>query len=223
MNNASWRPLHFIASLANSIQLTVVTVDDRSLSSGAFLSLNAGPPCSSVSTAITPPCRSNRYPAGVPWAPPCLQAKMREGNALANFVGKLLAVTPPGALYVVENPDLSWLWRYRAFIRLATRPDAGLFRIDQCRFGTPWRKRTRFFTNAPSLKGHTLLCCGCPAHTLLRGRRSDGVPWTKDAEAYPHVLADVLSWAACHDLGWCAVSPLRSGSLGAAAARERVW
>lgn len=78
----------------------------------------------------------------------------------------------------------------------------GDWRIDQCRFGTAWRKRTRFRTNS-SLKHLRLLCQCRRPHVILRGRcRDRKLNFTKLAESYPRRLCRLLACAFAQDLGF---------------------
>ena len=43
-------------------------------------------------------------------------------------------------------------------------------RVDYCRFGTPWRKRTRVALNIPKLRGLRRLCACEKPHVQLRGQ-----------------------------------------------------
>ena len=117
--------------------------------SGAFFAMVAGPVCASFSTAITPPCRTLEYPAGTPWCSPLQQFKNEQGNAMLRFVLQIVMVCLESAvLFLVENPDSSWLWRQTdrglSWKPLMDRhPEVGDLRLDFCRFGTAWRKRTK--------------------------------------------------------------------------------
>jgi len=75
-------------------------------------------------------------------------------------------------------------------------------RLDYCRFGAPWRKRTAFFTNINGLEGVKCFCTGGHEHQVLRGASPSGVMWTKVAEPYPHHVADLLATAISHAAGW---------------------
>jgi hypothetical protein len=72
--------------------------------------------------------------------------------------------------------------------------------VDYCRFGTPWRKRTAFFTNIPSLCS-PVLCTREHSHLVLRGGGPGGMAWTAIAEPYPFGVADVLAVHACAAAG----------------------
>ena len=76
----------------------------------------------------------------------------------------------------------------------------GDFRVDQCRFGTAWRKRTRFRTTC-HLAGQKVLCQCTSKHVVLRGRCAQKrMNYTKLAEAYPRRLCSYLAGAFAVDL-----------------------
>ena len=107
----------------------------------------------------------------------------------------------------IENPDTSFLWQVPQWKSIIDSKLLHPFRLDYCRFGTPWRKRTKFLLNIQTLACKTLLCNGCPGHTVLRGTAPCGIAWTKVAEPYPHALADLLACAVSHASGWITEKP----------------
>ena len=173
------------------------------ISSGIVLAVGAGPPCSSMSIAVTPPIRSREFPYGKPDLPPPMRAKCRAGNLLANWSASIfrLCATLDRAVWV-ENPDASWMWRLRSWQRIRQNQSGlyGDFRVDYCRFGTRWRKRTRFVTNTP-MRGETCLCKGGHEHWRLRGMHGN-TDRTKLAEAYPWPLCTKLAATCCQQAGW---------------------
>ena len=72
--------------------------------------------------------------------------------------------------------------------------------MHYCRFGTKWRKRTRFATNT-RLRGEVRLCNGSHEHWRLRGNYG-GCSRTKLAEPYPYPLCSILASACCQKAGW---------------------
>ena len=76
-------------------------------------------------------------------------------------------------------------------------------RVDFCRFGTPWRKRTRFGTSIPGLRGLRMLCHNDHTHLVLRGMsKVHRRPWTAVAEPYPKGLCNLVASAAIKACGW---------------------
>jgi len=188
------------------LDLTVPELQNRVLhciACGCFSNIGGGPPCSSFSQAVTPPTRSPEFPEGNPDASPSMKEKMRIGNVLAEFVALIIVSLPAHMSFWFENPDGSWFWRMPCIIHACDVRDCWLFRIDYCRFGTVYRKRTRFLTDLPLLKHEPILCTRDHAHTVLRGAHASGVLWTQIAEPYPHSVADILALASAHASQWC--------------------
>ena len=172
------------------------------LSCGAVLGLCAAPVCASFSIANTPPIRTSLFPRGAPWAPPPAQTRMKTGNSHSRWIASVYSQCVSLSVAVwVENPRSSWLWRQREWVRILSSSRAGLFTTDFCRWGTPWRKRTRFVTNIPDLLGISVLCACDTTHVQLRGSVGSQAR-TLIAQPYPPGLADML-----------ALSLLRSGGI----------
>ena len=178
------------------------------LSSGAFVAMAAGPVCASFSTAITPAWRTVDYPEGRPDLTEMQQIKVELGHLQLEFVLKAVKIALRHRLLVwIENPDGSWFWRQKG--KLSWEPllkefgaTLGDFRLDQCRFGTPWRKRTKFRTNC-HLANQKILCQCKRPHVVLRGRcQVKKQNFTKLAESYPRALCSTLANAFAIDLGW---------------------
>lgn len=176
------------------------------IAAGAFLAMGAGPVCSSFSTAITPPTRTLLHPGGVPWGSDLQRRKNEEGNEQLRFILRLcLCCLEHGVIFWIENPDSSWIWRQHGELsweKVLAYAQVGDLRLDYCRFGTAWRKRTRFRTNS-HLKNQSCFCRCVRRHVQLRGRcKSRGVNYTKLAEAYPSGVCDVLAKGILIDCGW---------------------
>ena len=177
-------------------------IDDL-IDRGAFLTVGGGPPCSSLSIAVCPPVRSKQFPAGRPDLPMPARRRVQIGNVLANWMASVYRRCVGLDIAVwVENPDSSWLWRLRAWKRIKENKSNifGEWRVDYCRFGTKWRKRTRFATNT-SLRGEARLCNGQHEHWRLRGTYGS-ISRTKLAEPYPLPLCATLAAACCTKAGW---------------------
>eukprot|EP00438_Fugacium_kawagutii_P012357 Skav200003 [mRNA] locus=scaffold4475:38161:42612:+ [translate_table: standard] len=176
------------------------------LRKGAFAAMGAGPVCASFSTAITPPCRTKLHPEGLPTCSSLQQSKNKAGNDMLAFVLDCVeASNSSGTLWWVENPASSWMWRQRGRLSWEERGlmrNAGDFVCDYCRYGTPWRKRTRFRTSSTTLAGQKLLCLRDHKHVVLRGRcREKKVNYTALAEPYPRKLCYTLGAAMAQDAG----------------------
>ena len=203
--------LCFDISHSPSENLLVVSLQNKLtklVGAGAFFAMVAGPVCSSFSSAITPPTRTLLHPEGVPWASELQHYKNEQGNDMLLSTLKMVrACVAQGILFVVENPDSSWMWRQtRKELSwdgiFAADPKAGDLRLDFCRFGTAWRKRTRFRCNLVEA-GQKIFCQCKKPHVILRGRcKAKGVNYTKLAEPYPRLLCGALAGAILNSAGF---------------------
>lgn len=169
---------------------------------GCYAAGGAGPPCSSFSTAITPPCRSRRYPRGKPDASQNMKSKMRIGNSHSRWLAELVEQTFLKMSWWVENPHGSFLWAQSEWRRIAKLSEFHVFVVDYCRFGMVYRKRTRILHNLQILGDQPVLCKGNHRHTILRGLHPSGQLWTNVAELYPFPFADILAIASCANAGF---------------------
>ena len=165
---------------------------------GAFLGLGGGPVCASFSMAVRPPVRDSAHPYGKTDISENMQKKVEAGNLMSLWFFSLLEMGLHRGLAVwLENPSSSWMFRLPAWRELVSRwkEVLGAWCVDYCRFGKPWRKRTKFFTNT-ALCGVSTLCKGGHIHQQLKGySRKFKMSWTKAAEAYPDGVAESLSYA----------------------------
>jgi hypothetical protein len=179
-----------------------------------FAVIGAGPECASFSEAVTPPCRNERFPQGIPqYVAQCSDAMRRRiaaGNSHALWLTRLWDLSlKVNAVMWIENPRKSWLWRtkwWKPRVRLA-KSSASMTEdaacagdpfvvLDFCRFGRPWRKRTAFLFNG-LVGGFRELCTNRRdatdhVHIILRGH-SGGVHRTKIAEPYPFGVCQLLT------------------------------
>ena len=148
-----------------------------------FLGLGAAPECCSFSRAVTPAVRSAAQPEGRPNLTEKMAEKVAKGNKHAEFLFSLLQIfVSKGLAYWVENPDGSFLWLMPSWLQSGLCSPSRAFRFDQCRYSTPWRKRTRILTNT-CLQDVRALCLGGHSHLQLRGHSAaHRVCWTKVAQ-----------------------------------------
>lgn len=162
--------------------------------------------CASFSVAITPPVRSRsrRYPRGVPWASKTMRLKIKDGNSHSDFAALLIRLCKQfGIVFWLENPDSSHIWKQKGLTAYNDAASPDVLRVDYCRFGTAWRKRTRVATSIQSLMGLRCLCQCTSAHIPLRGMHPTlGKPWTAVAEPYPKAFSDLIGFAASAEVGW---------------------
>lgn len=173
------------------------------VSSKVFLHASAAPICSSFSRAITPAVRDRDFPRGLPWVVGAMKQKLIDGNSHSDWLGSFIFLCISVSVgFWVENPDSSHLWNQVIWRKLGADVFANCYRLDFCRYNTPWRKRTRFFTDN-GVRGVRHICKGGHQHRVLRGRSATHkLPWTKVAEPYPKGLCDYLAWSCCVRYGF---------------------
>lgn len=157
---------------------------------GAVWGVGAAPECGSFSRAVTPAVRDREFPYGKPGISQNMAGKVDRGNRHAAFVlAVVLLCQQQLVAYWVENPDGSFLWLLPPWLDAGVALHHRSFRFDMCRFGAPWRKRTRVCTST-ALAGVRLLCEGGHSHVVLRGRSSlHQACWTRVAQVYPRAFA----------------------------------
>ena len=162
------------------------------LDADCFLTVSAGPVCASFSRAVRPAVRSADAPRGLPNLTPSMSIKVALGNAMSQWVASLvLRAEKKGVPFWVENPSGSYMWKQPEWIPIVARFPG--FLTDYCRWGTVWRKRTRF-AGSFCANGKRLLCqCGKPHVKLVGYNKEYKMSWTKLAEGYPQRLAAYLA------------------------------
>lgn len=181
---------------------------------GAFLSLGAGPVCASFSRAVRPAVRSKSCPEGLPDLSYNMTEKVAIGNAMSTWLCSLLRICLDRQMaFWIENPALSFLWSQPCWVQLISERKLGAFVTDYCRWGTPWRKRTKFLMSG-ELAGKKLLCQCRRKHIVLRGySKSNKMSMTKLAEPYPSGVGRLLALAMLQ----CIIPPARRTALDPAA------
>ncbi|CAE7226763.1 unnamed protein product [Symbiodinium sp. CCMP2592] len=185
---------------------TVQKMIELLLRAQVFLSFGASPPCSSFSRAVHPPWRSRAHPRGLPGLGRVAFVKVTKGNRQADWVAHVLRAFRANSdgHFWIEGPDGSFMWLLAGFAEFAPAVSPSTLRVDQCRFGTRWRKRTRFAVcDSSALAGERLFCNCSRPHLVLRGRAApDNRSWTSIAQAYPRPLAELVAAAAAIKAGW---------------------
>lgn len=170
---------------------------------GAFIGVGLAPVCCGFSTAITPPIRTREAPYGIEGLNEKMAQKVSVGNQMALWSFKIVELALDLGLGVwLENPSTSKMFILPEWIRLTTRhPELKIWLVDYCRFKTPWRKRTKFWSNL-CIGGYKTLCLGCEKHLVLRGRsRVHGKNWTAVAQPYPKGVSEVIGCALLNKWG----------------------
>ncbi len=161
---------------------------ERLLVIGLFFGWGAAPVCSSFSVAITPPVRTPERPEGIDAVSDKMAVKIAEGNSMNDWVLSLCILSlEEGLLFWVENPAGSWFFKQRAWLAWMKKVGnvVGFWTVDYCRYGTAWRKRTKFCSNLV-FRDQKTLCLRDHIHLALRGRSKDhGKSWTLVAQPYP--------------------------------------
>lgn len=180
----------------------------RLLSAGAFLAVCAAPVASSMSRASCRMPRSTSHPLGFPHLSPESWYKVRRDNARAAWVAEVTEVCAAKSVaYAVDCPDTSFWWRTPGWAQASSPASGKVWRVDLCRFGAPWRKRSRVATNT-SLSGARLLC-DKSGHRCLHGFSSAHQrPWTAVARHRPRDYESALALALAAYAGWTAARPL---------------
>ena len=168
---------------------------------GCFLSVTAGPVCASFSRAVRPPVRTAEEPEGIRTMTAAMRRKVDIGNSMSIWLAALVErIIPLGIVFWVENPAGSFLWLQKEWRQLIAQHDLEFFLTDYCRWGTPWRKRTKFLGRF-SAAGLKCLCWCKQKHVKLVGYSSEHkCCWTKAAEGYPRSLAKFLGAAVTESL-----------------------
>ena len=98
-----------------------------------------------------------------------------------------------GGDFMIENPLLSLLWETELIRQLIAVSRAFALDLDQCAFGTPWKKPTKLLCSNQLLDVVCVSCPGNHAHEKLQGKSWDSklALWvfrTKAAQVYPWAL-----------------------------------
>ena len=182
---------------------------EKLLALGVFEAWGGGPVCSSFSRAICPAVRTRLHPEGLADMRLSMRPKVEQGNNSAAWIAKLCELSLMlGIFFWVENPDGSFLFLQAAWTELIEKwgSAVGFWRLDYCRYGTAWRKRTRIFTNS-ILKDVCTFCLRDHIHTPLRGRsKINRKSWTLVAQPYPRNVAKTIAGGIATSCGYLAES-----------------
>ncbi|CAE7255209.1 unnamed protein product [Symbiodinium sp. CCMP2592] len=90
-------------------------------------------------------------------------------NRFSAWIGAAVASLRPEIAFYVVAPDSSFVWRAPALSEFADPAGTQLCRVDLCRYGSPWQKRSRIASNG-AIAGLRLFCKCDVMHRRLRGR-----------------------------------------------------
>ena len=181
------------------------------LRTGRVLGVVCATPCGTWSAALRVKpmpdsgrsLRSRDHIWGLPNLSAHERSKVKAGNATLRAAVRIVkACVAASAPAIVENPVGSLLFFAPPMQKLMGHPAADAISLDQCQFGTPWRKRTRLVGwHVPSLEDSALLCQGsgglCSAtgrpHLVISGRHPDGAQWGPITQEYPEALCSAIA------------------------------
>jgi hypothetical protein len=147
-------------------------------------------------------------------------SKVRDGNATLRQTCEVIRVClAHGVPVMLENPISSMMWLAPPLAKLLQHQTCQCITLDQCQFGSRWRKRTRLATwGCGALPRLARLCQGrggiCSRthkpHIVLSGTSSSGVLWTSLAQAYPTRLCTAVAASFIEASGNLQLQRLRS-------------
>ena len=165
---------------------------------GAVSFLHLGTPCSSFSIARSrpggpPPLRSQAEPLGLAKNSQPAQWQLTLANELLFRSLELFAtLVQAGGDATLENPRSSLMWQVPQVQQLKLKLHLYNVDLDQCQFGSLFRKPTRFLVSDARLLTLARTCDGGHAHLPLKGRvrsaTNEVVFLTKVAQEYPTQL-----------------------------------
>ena len=157
-----------------------------------------------LSVAWQPAIRSSQNPVGKPHLPQGVFDRVVRDNRLARVVSGVvgsLQASPSVAFWVLA-PDSSFLWSLPGFEAFASPRSTSVCRVDFCRFGARWRRRTRVACNT-DLAGSQAFCRCTSPHLRLRGRTlAPALGWTVRGSSAPKGLVLDLALSVARKLSW---------------------
>ena len=173
---------------------------------GIVFFLHCGTPCNTFTSARKddggpPPLRSSEHPMGLSDLSPEDQCLVFLGNLfLIRSVEACKLVCEHGGNFSIENPLLSLTWHTTVIADLIATTRAVALDLDQCAFGTPWKKPTRLLCSTDLLDDVAVRCPGHTSHEQLSGKVWDPVKQrmvfkTKGAQVYPLAMCASLAQA----------------------------
>ena len=174
------------------------------LQGGVIIGVWLGTPCTTWSRALRRPLRSIEAPMGLEDLSPSELSRLQVGNDTFRLSVRVLdTCVRLGIPAYLENPSASIMWHAPLLEPLLQRPDCYVHILDMCRFGTPWRKRTKIAMWGAGFHPHLHVRCtgkgglcsvsGKP-HLVLEGvDPRTGLKRTAVAAAYPKSLSRALA------------------------------
>ena len=175
---------------------------------GCVLAVMLSPPCTSFSQARDRhhEIRSKDFPWGFPaeTLSDADEARIKSGNATARAAFRIMrACLKHNVPFIMENPCASKIFLLPPLLSILAKPGVGQLTLDQCQYGSTWKKRTSLVHFAVDdlhlldqrcrTRGGICSKTRLP-HFQLQGIASSGIHWTNIDQAFPHNLAVHLAW-----------------------------
>ena len=159
-----WEVVSLDRDMRADIQTDIMDWDYRQFPPGHFAFIWASPPCTEYSRAKTKGVR-----------------KIEEANAVTQRTLEIIDYLSP-AHYAIENPQTGYL-KNQPFMS-----NAGPFNdVDYCKYGFPYRKRTRLWNNISQWRPRPLCFRDClftngtrHKHTAQQGRHASAERYEED-------------------------------------------
>ncbi|CAE7935443.1 unnamed protein product, partial [Symbiodinium necroappetens] len=166
------------------------------------------PRAASCAMALYPTFQSSDKPEGVAHMAPTTWRKVLRDNSLARWFSDVKTLCAElGIGYAIDCPDSSFWWLQNGWANEADRASPHTWRLDLCRLGAPWRKRSRIATNT-SLAGARLLCSGSGHRRLFGFSCAHQRSWTIVAQNRPRGYETTVAMALAAYAGWTSERPL---------------
>jgi hypothetical protein len=141
------------------------------------------------------PLRDEVFPLGFPGLGRCDSIKVAKGNILARTTAEQAgALMTRGALFAIENPENSWIWKHPAMADLLAASGVFTVKFHNCMFGGRRNKGTTLATNMPEMQNMNKLCDGGHEHApwgLAFSRQRAFA--TADECEYPDILCSEVA------------------------------
>ena len=181
---------------------------EQDASRGRLLAAMLAPPCGSFSAInrFSGRSRSDPWAANVVHDTAYMTESVRVGNRCMRAALRIIRILERHRIpWILEHPLTSRAWWIPALEALKRQPHIQFLKLDQCQYGTPWRKATGLLASRiDCVERLSRRCCGrgnvCSRtqkpHIVLRGADPrSGKNWTSIASPYPAKLNRSLAYA----------------------------
>ena len=118
-------------------------------------------------------------PTGFAMMTPAMRFKVELGNAMSGWLASFIREADRcGLVWWVENPAGSYLWHMPEWKSVLRDLECNFFCADYCRWGAPYRNRTRFLCNTTAAAERLLCNCSTPNLSLCAYSKVHGCSWT---------------------------------------------